>query len=90
MPRRAEDEQQAQAPEALQGLVVELPRPASALGVGGGQGAAQPIALHALGERDRGRGAGGERAQYLLVVLAEHTAVLAAVECGQDAHPSPR
>jgi hypothetical protein len=59
-------EQHAQAPEALQGLVVKLPCPASALGVRGGLGAAQPIALHALRERHGGRGACRECAQYLL------------------------
>ncbi len=68
---------------------MQLPRPAAALGVRGGQRAAQPVGLHALRERHGGRGARRERAQHLLVVLAEHARLLAAVERRQHAHRLP-
>ena len=77
-------EQQPQPAEALQRLVVQLPGPAASLGVGGGQRAAQPVGLHALRERHGGRGADRERAQHLLVVLAEHAAVGSVVKRGEQ------
>ena len=78
-------QQYAQAAESLQRLVVQLARPAAALGVGGRQRAAQAVGLHALRHRHGGGGADGERAQQLLVVLAEHGPVRAAIECRQHA-----
>ncbi len=90
-PAQCRGEQHSQTGQALQRLVVQLPRPAPALGLGGGERAAQPVGLDALGERHSGRRARGERAQHLLVVLAEHLALRAAIERRQDARrASPR
>ncbi len=75
----------AQAAEALQRLVVQLARPAAALGLGRVERMAQAVVLHGLRERDGRRPAGGERVQRRLVVLAEACGLRAAIEGGQ--HP---
>ena len=54
------------------------------LGIGGCQRAAQPVGLHALRERHGRRGADRERAQHLLVVLAEHAPDRSVIKRGQQ------
>ena len=84
--RRGEDHPQPAEP--LQRLVVQLARPAPALGLGRLERVAQPLVLHGLRERDGGRGAGGERAQRRLVVLGEALRLGAAVERREHAEPA--
>ena len=67
-PARGGDEH-PQAAEALQRLVVQLARPARALGLRAGDRLAQPLRLDRAGGGDRRRGAGGEGQQQLLVLV---------------------
>jgi hypothetical protein len=82
-------EQHVEAAERLQRLVVQLARPAPALGLGCLQRMAQPLGLDGPGGRDGGRGARGERAHHLLVVVGEALLPRHPVERGQDAEGAP-
>ena len=68
-------EQHPQPGELLQRLVVQLARPARALGLGGLDPAPQRLLARVLGGRHGGRGARRERLQQPLVLLVERAVV---------------
>ena len=82
---RGAREQHAQAAERLQRLVVQLARPAMALGLGRRERPAPAVGLHRLGRGHRRRRLRGEGLQQLLVIAGEGAVALEAIEGGEHA-----